>query len=79
MRLAGRVVNAAPMIDLARRRQNVEADADLLTLLQREGLSGRGFEAADSGVYEATEPEARAHYPLAAAPIPDATEAEWIA
>ena len=57
-------MNAAPMIDLARQRQNVEADADLLTLLQREGLSGRGFEAADSGVHEPAEREARVHYPL---------------
>ena len=73
-------MNAAGMIDRARQRQNVEVDADLLTLLQREGLSARGFEAADSGVQEPAEPEARAHYPLAAAPIPVApTEAEWIA
>ena len=78
VRMAKRSVNAAPMLERCRARQNVECDAALLALLQREGLSARGYEAADSGAVEPPmEREARPHYPLGT-PIM-ATEGEWVA
>ena len=78
VRMAKRPVNAALMIERCRARQNVECDAALLALLQREGLSARGYEAADSGFSEPPpEREARAHYPLETPAI--ATESEWVA
>ena len=65
------------MVERRRARQNVECDAALFALLQREGLSARGYEAADSGAVESPEREARAHYPLETPMV--ATEGEWVA
>lgn len=74
LRVEVAAVDAAPMIDACRARQDVPMDAELMALLQQEGLTARGYEATESPLRLGEERETRPHHPL-----DTRMEGEWIA